>query len=112
MARFLKKRKPYPPPMPSLAAEIRLLRMRGQSPGYDEVLVVYKNRKMYSRFLGGYVNNDYICKLISENKKVIAYEYTFKGADITQEVLSSAVIDSNRTNEDFQQYVLKFKRTK
>lgn len=60
-------------------------------------IIKYKNRKLYSPDLGGYINLTEIADLIKDGGTITAT--TLEGKSITNEVLKSALLKVNIDND-------------
>lgn len=64
-----------------------------------ETIVKYKNRKLYSTVNSKYVNLNYIINQIKNNNDVIILEHG-SNINVTNEVLSEAILKINVTTND------------
>ena len=93
-----------------LLSEFRRMKLAETHPGLFDVVIRYKNRKLYSRVMGKIVNTSYVLKLWKTGAKFKVVAYTDNGFDITFRVLMDAMVIAHGDSLPFQLHVLNWKK--
>jgi polyhydroxyalkanoate synthesis regulator protein len=90
--------------------KIRAIRIHAADPELGDLIIKYANRKLYSKALAGYLTLNEIYDLHIAGVKFKILSKTRFGADITAETLLEAIFSKHKDDQEFFDYLLKFKK--